>query len=522
MDRDQNELNQSGAGLNTDAPAPNTGAPAAVPAVAPEQTQPQHTPAPVGEQASPAAQPYQHTHKPINSEPGPYGQQSPAAGYIPQPQYRPYTQYGQPNGAPNTVYVNNSQAQQESPDKPKKQKKSSGVGSMIAVAIICVIVSGLAAFGGTMAARNFPTGDRNAEAAAGNAPTVIQPSNNSAAPSVIFKTAENPNKEAGTYTQVAEAVAPAVVEITTESIATDSYLWGNYVTEGAGSGVIISADGVIVTNNHVVSGASNITVTMTDGTSYPATVIGTDSDSDVAVIRIAASDLPFALLGDSDSLTVGEEVVAVGNPLGELGGTVTNGIVSALSRDISIEGTEMTLIQTNAAVNPGNSGGGLFNMYGELIGIVNAKTTTTSSGTSVEGIGFAIPINTASKVVEELVEYGYVRGRVMLGITYFEVEDTYDAFYYRVNALGVYVATSEYNTELKAYDRIVAIDGTEVTYGADIKSAIKDHEVGDEIEITVVRDGKYVTVKAKLYEYVPQETDESESGSSDFEENFDR
>ena len=143
--------------------------------------------------------------------------------------------------------------------------------------------------------------------------------------------------------------------------------------------------------------------------------------------------------------------MAVGNPLGELGGTVTNGIISALSRDVNIDGTEMSLIQTNAAVNPGNSGGGLFvNMYGELIGIVNAKSTSTSSGTSVEGIGFAIPVATATKVAEELVNYGYVRGKVMLGITYVDIEDAYTAMRYRVNDLGLYIVSSEYTDDLQS------------------------------------------------------------------------
>ena len=180
-------------------------------------------------------------------------------------------------------------------------------------------------------------------------------------------------------------MTPTVVEIVTESVSTATTFWGgNYVTSGAGSGVIISSDGLIITNNHVVSGANTIKVTLKDGTQYDAKLIGTDPDSDIAVIKIEATGLPCALVGDSDKLEVGDEVVAVGNPLGELGGTVTNGIISALSRDVNIDGTEMSLIQTNAAVNPGNSGGGLFNMYGGLIGIVNAKSTSTSSGTAVD------------------------------------------------------------------------------------------------------------------------------------------
>ena len=405
-----------------------------------------------------------------------------------------------------TVYVNST------PYKPEKKAKAKlSIGAAIAIVLICAFVSGISAFTCTAIA-NIVTGRGfiSGPAASGG-------SNGTGEPSVIFQTVENGNRTPGTYAQVAAAVSDSVVEITTESIVTDSVFWGgNYVTSGAGSGVIVSSDGVIITNNHVVSGASTITVRLTDSTEYEAKVIGTDSDSDIAVIKIQATDLKFAVIGDSDKLVVGEEVLAVGNPLGKLGGTVTNGIISALSRDVSIGGMSMTLLQTNAAVNPGNSGGGLFNMYGELIGIVNAKSSTTSSGTSVEGIGFAIPSNTAVKVATELANYGYVRGKAMIGITYIDITNSYDAMYYRVNSLGVYVASSDVEG-LESGDRIVAVNGDEVTYGADVKAALKHLEVGAEITVTVVRNGKYVEVPVTLREYVP-ETASAET--SNFEFNF--
>ena len=389
------------------------------------------------------------------------------------------------------VYINNK-------PESKKQKAPKGrlsVGAVAAVVAICMVFSGGAAFGGTYLANSL---NENA------ALTPNSVSSSSGSPSVIFQSYDNENKTAGTYEQVANAVTPTVVEIVTESISTDTSFWGGgYVTSGAGSGVIISSDGLIITNNHVVDGANTITVTTKDGTEYQAELIGADSDSDIAVIKIDATDLPFALVGDSDTLKVGQEVVAVGNPLGELGGTVTNGIISALSRDVNIEGTEMTLIQTNAAVNPGNSGGGLFNMYGELIGIVNAKSTTTSSGTSVEGIAFAIPVNTAVKVSTELVNYGYVRGKVMLGISYVDIDNQMEAMYYRVSDYGVYVVSSEYTDELKAGDRIVAIDDEQVTYSSDIKSILKEHSVGDVVTIKVIRGGQYYDIEVTLHEYVP-------------------
>ncbi len=409
------------------------------------------------------------------------------------------------------MYIN-----QTSHTAPKKEKASLSFGTAALVVFVCALFSAVAAFGGTAIA--------NALTSSGliGSPTAVLGSG-SGNPSVIMQSYENPNVTAGTYEQVAAAVSPTVVEITTESIVTDSYFWGgNYVTSGAGSGVIISADGLIITNNHVVSGANTITVRTKDGTEYPAIVIGTDADTDIAVIKIGGTNLPFALLGNSDSLSVGQEVLAVGNPLGNLGGTVTNGIISATSREVEIDGVTMTLIQTNAEVNPGNSGGGLFNLYGELVGIVNAKSTTASSGVSVEGIGFAIPINTATKVSTELTNYGYVRGRVMIGINCEDIEDSWEAMMYRVSALGTYVTASMHD-ELKVGDRIVAVDGVEVMYKADVKAVIKDYSVGDTIVIKVVRDGKYHDVSITLTEYVPTSASTESSPSVDeFENNFGR
>ena len=382
----------------------------------------------------------------------------------------------------------------------------------LAVAI-CMLFSFGAAFGGTYLASTMLSA---------NGTPVVPPSQSSAGtPSIIVQSFENPNKAPGTYGSVAEAVSPTVVEITTESIVTDSYMWGgNYVTSGAGSGVMVSSNGMIVTNNHVVSGANTITVKTEDGTSYTAKVLGADTETDIAVIKIEATDLPFALIGNSDELSVGEEVIAVGNPLGNFGGTVTNGIISALSREVEIDGISMTLIQTNAEVNPGNSGGGLFNMYGELIGIVNAKSTTSSSGISVEGIGFAIPITSATTVVSELVNYGYVRGRVTLGIDHVDIRDSWDAMRYRVNALGVYVIDSIHEG-FEVGDRIVAIDGTEITYSNEINAAIRDRAVGDEVVIKVVRGGKYVDITITLTEYVPENiSNDSDTDEETFEFNF--
>lgn len=201
------------------------------------------------------------------------------------------------------------------------------------------------------------------------------------------------------------AVADSVVEITTELI-TPGGLLSSYISEGAGSGVIITGYGLIVTNYHVIANATDIVVRLTDGSEYRATLVGSDRNSDLAVLKIdpAGKRLTVAPLGCSDDLVVGEDVIAIGNPLGSLGGTLTTGIISATERNITVDGVEMALLQTNAAINPGNSGGGLFNMAGELVGIVNAKM----AGEDVEGLGFAIPIDYAHGIIEDLINYGYV------------------------------------------------------------------------------------------------------------------
>ena len=309
-----------------------------------------------------------------------------------------------------------------------------------------------------------------------------------------------------TTEQVADLVSPSVVVITTEQVVYSQWSWygQSQVESGAGSGVIISSDGYILTCDHVVSGASNITVTIGDK-DYPATIIGEDSTSDIAVIKIEADGLTPAIVGDSDKLAVGDNVLAVGNPLGELGGTVTSGIVSALNRSVSIQSSSavntMSLIQMDASVSPGNSGGGLFNMNGELVGIVNAK----SSSSDAEGLGFAIPINDAIKVAQDLLENGYVTGRPYMGITYLAVTDAQTAAQLGVNAYGIYVVDvvsggPADQAGLKAGDRIISIDNTEVAQKTDLGTLMQEHSAGDTLSITIARDGQMQTVSLTLGE----------------------
>ncbi len=299
---------------------------------------------------------------------------------------------------------------------------------------------------------------------------------------------------------VAALTQNSVVEIRTESV-TNSLFLRQFVTEGAGSGVIISEDGYIVTNNHVIQGAQAITVALHDGTSYEAQLIATDSKMDIGVIKIEASGLTPAILGDSDSLSVGEPVVAVGNPLGQLGGTVTDGIVSALDREIILNNERRNLLQTNTAINPGNSGGGLFNADGELIGIVVAK----SSGEDVEGLGFAIPINDAKPIIEDLIAQGYVGGRVSLGVTALDLTSPQLAAQYGYKTPGVYVQSVIENSSaaaggLQPGDCFVSINGTAIEAISDITTILNDSSVGDQLEVTVKRDGKIVELTITLQE----------------------
>ena len=323
-----------------------------------------------------------------------------------------------------------------------------------------------------------------------------------------------------TTEQVADLVSPSVVVITTEQVVYSQWSWygQSQVESGAGSGVIISSDGYILTCDHVVSGASNITVTIGDK-DYTATVVGEDSTSDIAVIKIDADGLTPAIVGDSDKLAVGDNVLAVGNPLGELGGTVTSGIVSALNRSVSIQSSSsvntMSLIQMDASVSPGNSGGGLFNMNGELIGIVNAK----SSSSDAEGLGFAIPINDAIKVAQDLLENGYVTGRPYMGITYLAVNDAQTAAQLGVNAYGIYVVDvvsggPADKAGLKAGDRIVSIDNTEVAQKTDLGTLMQEHSAGDTLSITVARDGQMQTVSLMLGEKNASNSGNGTNGAS--------
>lgn len=297
---------------------------------------------------------------------------------------------------------------------------------------------------------------------------------------------------------IVEKCKDSVVEITTGSVSSGNSIFGQYVSQGAGSGVIISEDGYIVTNNHVVNNATSLKVTTTDGTEFDAKIIGTDSQTDLAIIKIDAQKLQAATLGDSDTLQVGDPAIAIGNPLGELGGTVTTGIISATDRQITIDNETMTLLQTDAAINPGNSGGGLFNSDGNLIGIVNAK----ESSTGIEGLGFAIPITPAKDVITELMQNGSVTSRPALNVSLYDYTSNNQAQNSKYKD-GCYIVQIVRNgaadkAGLKQNDRIISFDGQDIHSTSDVKAILKKHKIGDTLKIVVERNSKKVEVEITL------------------------
>lgn len=346
----------------------------------------------------------------------------------------------------------------------------------------CFILAGIGGFGGTMAALSLNGGTGRAVLYQ----SVTNTENGSDKGSV--------DANAMSVKQVADATANSVVEIQTESVSTNPF-FPQAVTSGAGSGVILSKDGYIVTNNHVIEGASKVTVKTKDGKSYNADFVGTDKTTDLAVIKIKAENLTPAVLGKSADLEVGDVAIAIGNPLGELGGTVTSGIISALDREINVDNQSMHLLQTSAAINPGNSGGGLFNDHGELVGIVNAK----SGGENIEGLGFAIPIDHAKTVIENLIENGYVKGRPSLGVV-LQAASTINSDKENVYIAEVEKGKAADKAGLKTGDQILKADGKNVTSISDVKEAIDSHKAGDNMSFTILRENETKEIKVKLGE----------------------
>lgn len=291
----------------------------------------------------------------------------------------------------------------------------------------------------------------------------------------------------------------AVVEIQTETVVSDYWL-RDYVSPGAGSGVIIDSTGYILTCQHVIDGANTITVITKDGTKHKAKVIGQDQTTDIAVIKIPGNGFSSVTYGNSDTLSVGDLAVAIGNPLGRLGGTASVGIISALDREITVEGQLMNLLQTDASINPGNSGGGLFDGNGNLIGIVEAK----SMGSNVEGLGFAIPINDAAAIAKELIETGKISGRPLIGVSVIDASDPVTANQFDIETPGLYIyeVFSQEATDagLQEGDRIDALNGVVLNNRNELTTELKKYSPGDKITLTITREGETLEIDTILTE----------------------
>ncbi len=380
---------------------------------------------------------------------------------------------------------------------PKKKSNSAGMIIGITVSVLlCLLAIGGIVYGVYSFGRSFLNGlgeiaGNQEQTTEASNPSATEPAPDHSGDVIKFAGGEGvttvavASGEEMAVVDVVAAVKDSVVEIRTESVIGGTGRFKQYIVSGAGSGVIISEGGLIITNHHVIDGATKITVTFTDGTTADATLIGTDEEADIAVISVASAgkELKPATLGDSDKLLLGQTVLAIGNPLGELGGSVSRGIISSTAREISVDSSsKMTLIQTDAAINPGNSGGALFNLRGELIGIVNAK----SSGDSIEGLGFAIPINAAWSVADNLIKFGYVPGRVILGLKGVKLEDNYGDYMLSYGNCVV-VTEADADSAFKVGDVITSVGSVSVSSVSELQKALRAYNVGDTVKIKVTR-----------------------------------
>ena len=292
------------------------------------------------------------------------------------------------------------------------------------------------------------------------------------------------------WQDIYEKNIPSVVSISTPS--------------ASGTGVVISRDGYIVTNSHVVDGSRNISVLLTDDRSFEAYLVGNDPVSDLAVLKVEAADLTPAEFGDSGVLRVGDAVAAIGDPLGlEFRGTFTDGIISAINRDVAFNGRTMTLLQTNAALNSGNSGGPLVNCHGQVIGINTLKISAFTDEAGVEGLGFAIPSATVKEIVDQLIEQGYVSGRPTLGLIGEEIT-RFDQYYYRIPA-GLYITdvaadSHAYQQGIEAGDILISINGQRITTQEELNNLIYTMNIGDDLEAIIYRGGNQYRVRLTLTE----------------------
>ena len=388
-------------------------------------------------------------------------------------------------------------------DAPVQAKKHhSGAGRVVALILSCAVISAACGFGGAILAQNSSRTGK----------TTVQQSNRTAATVNVKKV---DGQTLMSPSEVYASTVNSVVSINCSAVSTNIF---GQQTESAssGSGFIYTADGYIVTNQHVVANASSINVTLYNGDTYPATLVGSDSDYDVAVLKIDAKDLPAVTLGSSTDVNVGDTVLAIGNPLGELTFSMSQGIVSCVNRAINVEGTPFNMIQVDASINPGNSGGPLMNLYGEVVGIVSAKYSSYAN-TTVEGLGFAIPINDVQSIIKDIMENGSVGNKAYMAITAGTMTQQMAA-QYKINATeGVFVYSVEDGgagdkAGLKLGDVITKLNDTQITSMEDLSAAKKGFKAGDTVTLTVLRDGQEITTQL-TFDAQPQTTDDTTDSS---------
>ena len=387
-----------------------------------------------------------------------------------------------------------------SPEERPRKKQSffkSTAAKVIAIVLACAIIGTGCGFGGAALYRSSTR------------QTVTLQQSDRAPVTVSVKQVDGQTKMEPA--EVYASTVNSVVSINTTATAGTNIFGQTVETASAGSGFIISSDGYIVTNYHVVKGATSVKVTLYSGDTYDATVIGGDSDYDVAVIKINASGLPAVTLGNSADVNVGDTVLAIGNPLGELTFSMSQGIVSCCDRAINVDGTPFNMIQVDASINPGNSGGPLVNLYGEVVGIVSAKYSSYSN-TTVEGLGFAIPISDVQAIITDIIENGQVTGKAYMAIKAGTMTEQMAAQYNIDITEGVFVYSTESGgagekAGLQLGDVITKLNDTAITSMTDLTMAKKGYKAGDTVTLTVYRGGEYITLEL-TFDQQPQTTGE--------------
>ncbi|MBR6018931.1 MAG: trypsin-like peptidase domain-containing protein [Lachnospiraceae bacterium] len=372
-------------------------------------------------------------------------------------------------------------------EKPRRKR----AGTLVALLVLCSLLGGLLGAGGVIAYDKFFR--KEATAAVGGTSSELRVGQRE------DNTLDIKYVATGTEMTAADIYAAnvnATVGITTQ--VTTNYFGYQTTSAASGSGFILTADGYIATNYHVIEDASKIKVTLYDDTAYDAKLVGYDDSNDLAVLKIDATGLQTVVIGSSDKLRVGDSVIAIGNPLGELTFSLTHGAVSALNRKITVNNNAMTLIQTDCAINAGNSGGALFNAYGEVVGIVNAKYSGSGYQTSIDNIGFAIPIDNAIGILKSIIEKGYVE-KPYIGVSVYDLDSSYEAF----GLAGAVVSSVEAGSPaaaagLKENDVITKVNGTAIKSVDELKSAISAGKEGDKLTLTIYRKGETLEVEVTL------------------------